>query len=79
MTRTGRPPTARRHFREMLTELLDDGTGKVCPALVGLLENLVSMPEPGRGSNWLRNNASAREYLRGLARGQIPLTHDGFA
>jgi hypothetical protein len=61
----------------MLTELLDDGTGKVCPALVGLLENLVSMPEPGRGSNWLRNNASAREYLRGLARGQIPLTHDG--
>ena len=26
---------------------------------------------------WLRNNASARRYLRGLARGEIPLTHDG--
>jgi hypothetical protein len=68
---TGRTPTARKRFREMLTELLDDGTGQVCPGLAGLLEDLVSMPVPGRGSNWLRGNASAREYLRGLARGQF--------
>jgi hypothetical protein len=32
---------------------------------------------PARGLTWLRNNANAREYLRGLACGQIPLTHDG--
>jgi hypothetical protein len=35
------------------------------------------MPRPRLCSNWLRNNAHAREYLRGLARGEIPLTHDG--
>jgi hypothetical protein len=35
------------------------------------------MPQPLRGLNWLRGNPRAGEYLRGLARGDIPLTHDG--
>lgn len=41
-----------------------------------MLGNLVSMPEPTLCRNWLRNNAHAREYLRGLARGEIPLAHE---
>ena len=76
MTRLGRPPSCRRELRAQLSELLDDGTGQVAPALAGLLENLVSMPEPTLCRNWLRNNAHARDYLRGLARGEIPLTHE---
>jgi hypothetical protein len=56
--------------------MLDDGTGRVAPALAGLLESLVSMPKPTRCRSWLSNNAHAREYLRGLARGEIALTHE---
>ena len=74
--RVGGPPSCRRELRAQLSELLDDGTGQVAPALTGLLENLVSMPEPTLCRNWLRNNAHARDYLRGLARGEIPLTHE---
>jgi DNA-binding Xre family transcriptional regulator len=61
---------------ERLHELLDDGTGHTPPQLQGLLWDLVSMPEPARGLTWLRNNPTAGGYLRGLARGDIPLTHD---
>ena len=77
MTRRGRPPgTARKELHALLSDLLDDGTDQVAPALAGLLENLVSMPHPTLCRNWLRNNAHARDYLRGLARGEIPLTHE---
>lgn len=75
--RTGRPATARTVLRAALSDLLDDGTGQVHPALAGLLEDLAAMPVPGRGLNWLRNNPEAGRYLRGLARGDIPLTHEG--
>ena len=74
--RIGRPPSARKHFGEQLRELFDDGTGQLHPGLAGLYGDLVSMPEPGHGRTWLRNNPTAAEYLRGLARGNIPLTHD---
>jgi len=76
VTRLGRPPSARKELRALLTEMLDDGTGQVAPALAGLRENLVSMPQPTLCRNWLRNNAHARDYLRGLARGDIPLSHE---
>lgn len=74
--RIGRPPSARKHFGEQLRELLADGTGQLHPGLAGLYGDLVSMPEPGRGRTWLRNNPTAAQYLRGLACGDIPLTHD---
>jgi hypothetical protein len=76
VTRLGRPPSARKELRALLTEMFDDGTGQVAPALAGLLENLVSMPRPTLCRNWLRNNAHARDYLRGLAHGDIPLSHE---
>lgn len=34
------------------------------------------MPRPTLCRNWLRNNAHARDYLRGLAHGDIPLSHE---
>ena len=74
--RIGLPPSARKHFGEQLRELFDDGTGQLHPGLAGLYGDLVSMPQPGRGRTWLRNNPTAAKYLRGLARGDIPLTHD---
>jgi hypothetical protein len=59
-----------------LHDLLDDGTGHTPHQLQGLLWDLVCMPEPARGLTWLGNNPTAGDYLRGLARGDIPLTHD---
>ncbi|TDE28980.1 hypothetical protein E1289_20985 [Actinomadura sp. 6K520] len=35
------------------------------------------MPNPVRGLVWIRNNPRVPEYLRGLADGTIPLTHEG--
>ena len=62
-------------LHDRLASLLDDGTGRTRPELVPLLESLHSMPEPDRGLNWIHNNAHLRGYLRGLARGDIALSH----
>jgi hypothetical protein len=62
-------------LHDQLTDLLDDGTGHTRPELVPLLESLHAMPQPDRGVNWLRNNHHLPGYLRGLAQGEIPLTH----
>ena len=35
------------------------------------MESLYAMPQPDRGLNWIHNNAG----LRGLARGEITLSH----
>lgn len=67
----------REDLARVLGGLLDDGAGEVRPELRGLLLDLVSMPQPGRGVTWLRNNPLAADYLRGLGRGEIPLTHAG--
>jgi hypothetical protein len=66
---------ARCVLHDQLTSLLDDGTGRTRPELVPLLESLRAMPQPDRGLNWIHNNARLRGYLRGLARGDIPLSH----
>ena len=74
----GRPFTrtrARLHAR--LGELLDDGTGAVRPELQPLADSLLAMPKPDRALNWLHNNPRLPGYLQALARGQVPLTHDG--
>ncbi|MGW3659144.1 hypothetical protein ACWD6R_27245 [Streptomyces sp. NPDC005151] len=65
-----------------LTALLDDGTGRVRPALTLLFDLLVAMDKPRSGLAWLemrRNQpGNASEMLRRLGLGQIPLTHDAF-
>lgn len=59
---------------DKMTAALDDGTGRVHPALVPLLQLVVGMDKPRSGLNWLRN-PQVPHLLAGLATGQIPLTH----
>jgi hypothetical protein len=67
----------RARLQALLDELLDDGTSQIRPELQALADNLLAMPKPDRALNWLHNNPHAGRYLQGLARGEIPLTHDG--
>lgn len=74
----GRPFTrTRARLRVRLEELLDDGTGRVRPELQPLADSLLAMPKLDRALNWLHNNVQLPDYLQALARGDIPVTHDG--
>lgn len=57
-----------------MTAALDDGTGRVAPALVPLFELVRGMDKPRSGLHWL-DNPQVPQLLAGLATGQIPLTH----
>ena len=72
----GRRTRSRASLAQRLHELLDDGTGRIHPALQVLADQLVAMPEPGRGLVWIDNNPHVPTALRGLARGEIALTHE---
>lgn len=67
---------------DRLTALLDDGTGRVRPALAPLFDLLVTMDKPGSGLAWLYMRrgqlGNASQLLRRLGLGEIPLTHDAF-
>lgn len=67
---------------DRLTSLLDDGTGRIRPALLPLHELLVAMDNPRTGLNWLdgrtANPKAASMLLRGLGNGDIELTHEAF-
>lgn len=74
----GRPFTrTRARLRTRLEQLLDDGSGRVRPELQPLADSLLAMPKPDRALNWLHNNPRLPGYLQALARGEVPLTHDG--
>jgi hypothetical protein len=67
---------------DRLTALLDDGTGRIRPALIPLFDLLVAMDKLRSGPAWLkmrRNQpGNASQLLRRLGLGQIPLNHDAF-
>lgn len=63
---------------DRLATHLDDGTGRVCPELVPLYDRIVAMPRPRTGILWL-SKPHVPPILRALARGQVPLTHDGLS
>jgi hypothetical protein len=60
---------------DQLHHVLDDGTGRVHPPLVPVLEALVAMPRPKSGLAWLRSG-QVRALLADLATGRLPLTHE---
>jgi hypothetical protein len=60
---------------DRLTTLLDDGTGRVSPALTPLFDAVRAMERPKTGLHWLRN-PQVRELLADLANGRVPLTHE---
>jgi hypothetical protein len=76
----GRLPAGRQCARCALTgklaAALDDGSGRVNPALMPLFEALTSMDKPVSGLIWLRN-PKVPQLLGDLATGRIPLTHQG--
>jgi hypothetical protein len=57
-----------------LGRLLDDSTGAICPALAPLAAALAA--EPIAALRWIEK-PHVVELLPALARGQVPLTHDG--
>ncbi len=59
-----------------LAVALDDGTGRINPALTPLFEALTAMDKPSSGLTWLRN-PKVGQLLGELATGRIPLTHQG--
>ena len=78
--RQGRLPAGRRCARcaltDQLTAALDDGTGRINPALTPLFAALTSMDKPRAGLIWLQN-PKVPQLLADLATGRIPLTHQG--
>jgi hypothetical protein len=69
-------------FTDRLTELLDDGTGRVRPELAPLADSLLAMDNPLSGLTWLYTRKgrtdSPEHLLRRLGRGEIELTHEAF-
>ena len=63
-------------LRARLDRLFDDGTGRVNPKLVPLVDALGAMEVPRGGLSWL-SRQDASERIRAIATGEIPLTHDG--
>lgn len=61
---------------DQVGELLDDGTGRIRPELQPLADLICGMDRPRSGIRWLSRPAP-RGILRALARGQVPLTHEG--
>lgn len=59
---------------DQLTAILDDGTGRIHPTLLPLLDALTSMARPRSGLHWLRSS-QVTQLLTDLASGRIPLTH----
>lgn len=69
---------ARCLLTDQLRELLDDGAGQVRAELVPLLESIRVMSRPRSGLLWL-SRPQAPAILTALARGQVPLTHEGLS
>ena len=57
-------------------QLLDDGTGRVRLELMPLAGLIIGMRRPRSGIRWL-TRPEPRGILRALARGEVPLTHEG--
>jgi len=67
---------------DRLNVLLDDGNGRIRPALIPLADLLLTMDQPRSGLSWLHNRkgsaSAAAQLLQRLAHGQIELNHEAF-
>lgn len=61
-----------------LAALLDDGTGRIRPELVPFHEDFCRMEVPRVGILWI-SKPHVPPILTALARGRVPLTHDGLS
>lgn len=60
---------------DQLHQLLDDGTGRVHPPLLPLVDALLDMPNPRNAWFWIRSQ-QVRDLLSDLATGRVLLSHD---
>jgi hypothetical protein len=69
-------------LEDRLTDLLDEGGGRIRPALVPLAESLLGADKPLSILTWLYTRkgqpGSPEDLMRRLGRGQIELTHEAF-
>ncbi|WP_185930423.1 hypothetical protein [Streptomyces sp. WAC05858] len=63
---------------ERLHGLLDDGTGSVRDELLPLFDALRQIKRPWGAMTWT-DHSHVQHNLRALARGEVPLTHDGLS
>jgi hypothetical protein len=63
---------------DRLDSVLDDGGGRVAPALLPLRDALLAMPRPSAGLAWLRGRPAAG-LLTAVATGTIGLSHEALA
>lgn len=63
---------------ERLGELLDDGTGSVRAELLPLFDALGQTRRPKGALTWT-SKPHVQRNLRALARGEVPLTHEGLS
>ena len=61
-----------------LAVVLDDGSGRIAPALLPLRQALLEMPRPCAGLAWLRNRP-ALDLLTALATGALEHTHEALS
>jgi len=76
--RTRRPACLRCRVTERLERLLDEGAGRINPALQPLVDALLADARLESVRGWLYKPHAA-ELLAALAAGRVPLTHDGLA
>jgi hypothetical protein len=65
------------YLADRLALLLDDGTGRVNPALHPLIDLLTSAASPAATLHMLRAGRGTRKILTELAAGRIQLSHEG--
>lgn len=63
-------------LRDRVEEILDDGTGRIRLELMPLAALVLGMKRPRSGIRWL-SRPEPRDILRKIARGDVPLTHEG--
>ena len=63
---------------DRLAALLDDGTGRILPELVPFHDHVSRMPRPRTGLLWI-SKPHVPPVLAALARGRVPLTHEGLS
>lgn len=61
-----------------LEQILDDGSGRVMPELLPLLEALVAQTNPRSARIWLTVNPETTQLLREIADGTVTLEHTTF-
>lgn len=66
---------SRCRLTDELTALLDDGNDQINPRLLPLFHSLMTMQSADAGLIWIHKDY-VQDMLRGLAQGNLPLTHE---